>query len=475
MALAVTHNNATQFSLGELNKNIAKTGKALARISSGLRIVGAQDDSATFAISERMREKIRSLRQDTQNVQNGSSMIRTAERGIDQIIQNMRTMKELAIDSANDSNTDEDRTTIQKEFNALRDTINDIAIGTQYNGKILLDGRWSKKIVEKVSGTVDEGGAFINSVTGFFNLPKTTMQKTGEMAWADGKTAYRNPANNYVPLSFTGLNINGSPIKFPNDLDEQGFSILCTFSFCPSFYGFVFDTDMAVSDYEVQGTDDAPVYVIGIEDADTPEKVAEALFNAVAAATDQTGSDIIRLNAHGSDVTTLRREGSSYSISHNYDFFLYEGYGAEYVSPPPGNEVDRESKFNPLWVQHGTQTGQHTNFYINDMQVKALGLEGVEVTTRDKATAAIASIESALERALDEATTMGAYLQRLEYTETNVTTMGENVQASESTIRDADMAKEMVEYAKNNLLSQSSQSMLAQANQAHAQVLNLLG
>ena len=474
MAMTILHSAGVQLSLGELNKNTSRLGKSLSKISTGQRIVNAAGDAASFAISEKMREQIRSLMQDTQNVQNGSSIIRTAERGIDQIIQNMRTMKELAIDSANDSNTDEDRAIIQKEFNALRDTINDIAIGTQYNGKILLDGRWSKKVVESVSGTVDEDGAFINSVTGFFNLPKTTMVKTGEMAWANGKTAYRNPANNYVPLSFSGLNINGSPIKFPDDLDEQGFSILCTYSFCPSFYGFVFDDDMDTGDYEVQGTDDAPVYVIGIADADTPEKVAEALFNAVAAATDQTGSDIIRLNAHGSDVTTLRREGTSYSISHNYDFFLYEGYGAEYVSPPPGGRVDRESKFNPLWVQHGTQAGQHTNFYINDMQVKALGLEGVELTTRDKATSAISSIESALERALDEATNMGAYLQRLEFTETNVTTMGENVQASESTIRDADMAKEMVEYAKNNILSQSAQSMLAQANQLHGQVLNLL-
>ena len=130
MAMTILHSAGIQLSLGELNKNTSRLGKSLSKISTGQRIVNAAGDAASFAISERMREKIRSLMQDTQNVQNGSSIIRTAERGIDQIIQNMRTMKELAIDAANDSNTDEDRAIIQKEFNALRDTINDIAIGT---------------------------------------------------------------------------------------------------------------------------------------------------------------------------------------------------------------------------------------------------------------------------------------------------------------------------------------------------------
>ena len=146
MASTVMHNAAAQLSLGELNKNITKAGKALARVSSGMRIIGAQDDdSASFAISEKMREQLRSLLQDNQNVQNGSSMIKVAERGIDQIIQLIDHMKQLAIDAANDSNPDDDRRTIQKEFNSCLDTINDIAIGTEYNGQRLLDGTWARK------------------------------------------------------------------------------------------------------------------------------------------------------------------------------------------------------------------------------------------------------------------------------------------------------------------------------------------
>ena len=166
--------------------------------------------------------------------------------------------------------------------------------------------------------------------------------------------------------------------------------------------------------------------------------------------------------------------------------------------------------YNPLQLQHGTQANQRINVYINSMQTKDLKgtipneadeaqlaaysnspekqaeyqelldaakdmtLTDAKVTTVDNAKVAIRVVEGALEYALNEATNMGAYLQRLEYTDANVTTMGENVQNSESTIRDADMAKEMTEYTKYNILSQASQSMLAQANQNSSAVLSLL-
>ena len=143
------------------------------------------------------------------------------------------------------------------------------------------------------------------------------------------------------------------------------------------------------------------------------------------------------------------------------------------VDPIP--EVETEEKpWRPLWVQHGTQSGQRVHGYINSMQIKDLGLDGAGVTTRDRALSAIGSIDNAITTALEEATNLGAWLQRLEYTDSNVTTMGENVQNAESTIRDVDMAKEMTEYTKYNILSQSSQAMLAQANQNGSAILGLL-
>ena len=128
---------------------------------------------------------------------------------------------------------------------------------------------------------------------------------------------------------------------------------------------------------------------------------------------------------------------------------------------------------NPLWIQHGTQAGERIYVYVNNMNSKALGIDHAEVTTRDDANFAIDIIDRAIEIALDEATTMGAYLQRMETTFDNVVTMRENTQASESVIRDTDMAKEAINYTRYNILARSSQAMLAQANQNGSLVLGM--
>ena len=127
-------------SLGQLNKNITRMGKTLTKVAGGQKRNSVADGASEVAISEKMRQQIRSLGQDQQNVQNGAAMIKTASGGVEDIVDVLREMKKKAVDAANDSNTDEDRATIQKEINQLRSTINDVAIDTQFNGKRLLNG-----------------------------------------------------------------------------------------------------------------------------------------------------------------------------------------------------------------------------------------------------------------------------------------------------------------------------------------------
>ncbi len=171
-----------------------------------------------------------------------------------------------------------------------------------------------------------------------------------------------------------------------------------------------------------------------------------------------------------------------------------------------------------LTIHHGPHANQSDHFFINDMHTKSLGteilidnyslptneedlarydalsydddlqsawletlslaqnktLDDIDVITKQNSNVAIRVLDGAIEYALNEATNIGAYLQRLDYTGANITVMNENVQASESTIRDADMAKEMTEYTKFNVLQQAAQSMLAQANQNSSAVLSLL-
>ena len=141
--------------------------------------------------------------------------------------------------------------------------------------------------------------------------------------------------------------------------------------------------------------------------------------------------------------------------------------------------AQNESVDNSIVLQIGTKAGQSINVGLTDMKAHALGLQGtdgktISVATQEKANAAINAFDSAIQKALDQQTTIGSIESRLEYTQANLTTASENVTAAESVIRDADMAKEMTEYTKNNVLMQAAQSMLAQANQSSSNVLSLL-
>ena len=141
--------------------------------------------------------------------------------------------------------------------------------------------------------------------------------------------------------------------------------------------------------------------------------------------------------------------------------------------------AQNKSADNSIVLQIGTKANQAIKVGLTDMRSVALGLKGTDgttlnVSTQIKANAAINVLDNALQKALDQQTTIGSVESRLEYTSSNLTTASENVQSSESTIRDADMAKEMTEYTKNNVLLQAAQSMLSQANQNSSAVLSLL-
>ena len=282
-----------------------------------------------------------------------------------------------------------------------------------------------------------------------------------------------------VVLNFGSVKLDGELIRYPYDLDQQGFTILCTSPSCQSFFGFKFDAGMEEGTGELGGTDETPFYTIGIKGARSAAEVAEAFFNGIASAIgldpEELGDTITLESVH---TLTIKRMGDQYSFNQNYaSYWIYEGYDASYAPDDdyelvvdPGHAKD----WNAITVHHGPHANQGTNFYINDMRSAALGIDVASVINKDSAKAAIDVIESALEYAINEATNVGASLARLEHTENNVSTEVENVQAAESTIRDADMAKSITEYTRWNVLMQSSQSMLAQANQNASSVIGLL-
>lgn len=488
MAMTVMYNAGAQMSLSELNKNINGLGKTLRRLSSGEKFSGADVDGASFVISERMREQIRSLLQDDQNIQNGSSLVKTAERGVDQIVQNLRTMKELAIDAANDSNTDDDRRTIQKELDQLRATIDEIAIGTQFNGKILLDGRWTRNgLVSPKSGGGGLNTSVSDVVAGFkagSNAQRnSTTVNGGSGAWqfdVDASFSWAGSGAFSAELDFSAMTLTGN--SYSVALHNQGFTILC--GGCSQYINILFDANKtaAQSTYDTttgvaeDGSTNylAREFVIGVKGVKNSKDLANAVFEGISIC---RGGDSIRSSIDNLHSLGIQRnsDGKVFITKNDHlELQFKEGTISNPLKDPPEPvQVEIKPVF-PLWIQHGTQAGQHMNVYIEDVRSEALGINAAEVVTREKANSAIAIIEDAIEIALDEATNLGAYLQRFEYTGSNVTTTNENTQAAESTIRDADMAKEMAEYMKYNLLSQSAQAMLSQANQNASNVLGFI-
>lgn len=139
MAMVIKNNMNAKNSLNSLNKNSKALAKSLTKVSSGMKINSASDDASGFSISEKMRVQIRSLDQAVNNSQNASSLLKVADGALTDTVDILRTMKEKAVNAANDSNTNADRAIIQKEIDQLIDQINDNS-DIRFNNKVIFDG-----------------------------------------------------------------------------------------------------------------------------------------------------------------------------------------------------------------------------------------------------------------------------------------------------------------------------------------------
>ena len=440
MAMVVKNNMSAVNTLNILNKNQSALAKSLQKVSSGMKINDAGDDASGYAISERMRVQIRSLDQDKQNTQNGNSMMKTAEGAVASTVEILKTLKEKAINAANDTNTDEDRRTIQKEINQMVDQIDDNALAT-YNGKYLVDG--SRNSI---------GTATCTTLT---NNALSTAS-----AWASVLTDLQSRQNESLNIQSTD-NVTVSYVR-------QGRTYTTTFSVGNQTLADIigktaFNGTDSVKGSSMVGGTTAGAW-IGLDKAG----------NSVYTADNKTA---LSINAAGAG-TTFQVSAFTIGITDNTGA-LRKTANTALDSFNERIRAENKSEDNALVLQTGVKSNQAIKVSMTDMRSLALGMKGtdgsvISVQTQDKANAAINSIDSALQKALDEQANIGAVQTRLRYTASNLTTQSENVQNSESTIRDADMAKEMTEYTKNNVLLQAAQSMLAQANQNSSAVLSLL-
>ena len=457
MAMVVKNNMPAVNTLNTLNKNESALSKSLQKVSSGMKINSAGDDASGMAISERMRVQVRALDQDDTNTKNGSALLRTAEGAVQSTIDILRTLKEKAINAANDTNTEEDRAVIQKEVDHLIDQIDENAL-TTYNGKYLIDGSRNGLVV-------GDGGAGTRSTFANMSLATDTSPLDGltELRRRDGNSLDIHSSDT-ITVSWTRNGVtytnSFSPIGTSSLNDAMG---LITNGHA-SYYRK--DAQIGIDEYgrKIYTPDNQPAISIRARTPGVENQIGAITFRV----TDSEGRMRKEVNAVLDDFRETVR-------------------------------AQNPSDDNALTLQTGVKANQAVKVGFTDMRSAALGLQSangmgwdrdmttlnagtevvgtgpkIQVTTREAANAAINVFENALVKATDQMVAIGAAQNRLGYTSSNLVTASENVQDSESVIRDSDMAKEMTAYTKNNVLTQSAQAMLAQANQNSSAVLSLL-
>ena len=431
MAMVVKNNMSAISTLNTLNKNSSALSKSLQKVSSGMKINSAADDASGYAISERMRVQIRGLDQANQNTQNGTSMMKVAEGAVSSTVDILKTLKEKVINAANDTNTDADRATIQKELDQSIDQINDNANVT-YNGKYLVDG--SK-----------------NAATGGTSTALTNESLHSSTTWDKKFTELQDRNGNSLNITSTDT-VTMSWVK-------EG--VTCTASV---------KADKKLSDL-IGGTNPAKDMVT----FKTGSLIGKDMAGDKVTTAD--GGQALTIQAKATGVAS-QISGLTFSVT-NTKGQVQKSANAVLDNFTESIRAQNKSSDNAISLQVGTKANQSIKVGLTDMRAEALGLQSstgktIQIGTQKQANAAVNVLDNAVQKALDQQTTIGAVQSRLSYTSSNLTTASENVQSSESTIRDADMAKEMTEYTKNNVLLQAAQSMLAQANQSSSSVLSLL-
>ena len=440
MSMVVKNNMSAVNTLNILNKNSSALSKSLQKVSSGMKINSAADDASGYAISERMRVQIRGLDQANQNTQNGNSMMKVAEGAVSSTVDILKTLKEKVINAANDTNTDADRQTIQKELDQSIDQIDDNANVT-YNGKYLVDGSHNSKTTATTTALTNESlDAKTVKTSALTNLKSRTGEELNIHSTDNVTVSYVKQGKTYT----TTMSVGAKTLS--DIIEKKAFNGKDSIEKALSF-----KEEKATSKIGIDGSGNK-VYTADNGCAMTLTASKSGLDGQVAGFTISITTNTGAVNKSANAVL----DAFSESI-----------------------RAQNKSDDNSIVLQVGTKANQAIKVGLTDMRSNALGLKGsdgktLNVSTQAKANAAINVLDNAVQKALDQQTTIGSVESRLEYTSSNLTTASENVQSSESTIRDADMAKEMTEYTKNNVLLQAAQSMLAQANQSSSSVLSLL-
>ena len=419
--MIINHNMNALNAHRNMTANNTQAGKALEKLSSGLRINRAGDDAAGLAISEKMRAQINGLDQASRNSQDGISLIQTAEGALNETHSILQRMRTLAVQSSSDTNVATDRQAIQAEMDQLNEEINRISKTTEFNTQKLLDGSFDGKFQIGANETQNMGLSIGSMSANSLGLTGgITVVKDLDISAAAGKMA----DGEYT-------------LKGTNIIDSKGNAVAKVDS-------------GAIKDL----AGEVVVAATGLEKVSLKEGASITVKNGKMTVNNTKADSTLATGTYKFSGKNVIKDGELIGELDNANITA-----ATKITTSDGKEVK-----------------------IDDLGLKAANLadgdtftiHGSDVSTRKAAEGTITTVNNAIEKVSTERAKLGAVQNRLEHTINNLNTSSENLTSAESRVRDVDMAKEMMTYSKNNILQQAAQAMLAQANQTPQNVLQLL-
>ena len=462
--MVVQHNMQAMNANRMLNVTTSAQSKSTEKLSSGYRINRAADDAAGLTISEKMRKQIRGLDQASTNAQDGVSSVQTAEGALTEVHSMLQRMNELATQAANGTNSkDSDRQAIQDEIDQLTTEIDRVSETTKFNETYLLKGEAGTKTINMKAHDAGLKGTLTDNGDGTATFVMDSL-KDGDSVSIGGKTYTIGSkkadvdavVNAKITIAGDKFTVNGQEItvvaNYTADKAADQKAGKYTLDDAKALVKDGATVKVGTDEYKVMtdkdnnGTDDTDASVIS---KDVAYGLASKELLAANQIGDTKGSAKIEnagTKADGSfKITTGQAE-----VANSLSFSLHVGADADMT-----NKI-------------------HVN--IDAMDSASLGIKGLNVkdASGNAATYAVDAISDAISKVSSQRSSLGAVQNRLEHTINNLDNVVENTTTAESRIRDTDMAEEMVNYSKNNILAQAGQSMLAQANQSNQGVLSLL-
>jgi len=534
MALTINTNVASLNAQRNLGTAQAKLKTSMQRLSSGLRINSAKDDAAGLAITDRMTAQIRGLNQAARNANDGISLAQTAEGALQESTNILQRMRELAVQSANDTNTFSDRQSLQAEVAQLKSELNRIALTTQFNGKNLLDGTLAGATFQVGANASETISLSISDMraTALGNHQVATSQEVQgqgqvsgppQVATTDGNTIgvpSADSTNGVAEQTITVTNADKTTETVSvaanesaavtagklNALDGVSATATTTATLSDVFLGLASGSasvTIASGAESIVLTFNATTTLLMSDFADalaTAYANDEAFKAAVTYTRHPETNALTFTSATGEDISVTLASSSGATVTFFGTFSSPSGSAALVVNHAGGDSESDQSTVGgqiDITMSPGMEISSNLasaagSLFNQDANTNAavdgsgggggdgggggggIAVATIDIGTREGAGEAISSIDAALGQISTVRGDLGAIQNRFESTIANLQNVSENITAARSRILDADIVQETSNMTKQNILQQAGVSILAQANQAPQLALSLL-